>query len=234
MSITSDVAAPKQLLIKAQSKSNGLTTSIFGVGLLLTGFITLKILPNELAIAGFVIVCLGIIASIIGYYKLKEPDYAMTIDEKGILYQHRYGQWFIYWDNVQRIDVPRASRGLDLIDLHLVGIKLKTYPEFLHTVSQRLMTNMLMEQRPLLAHNNDDGCATGFCAGEDLVLKGKVKLADGTVLTGVKAMFVQRMTLLRKRLGFDIYINEAELDRAPKDFVALLRACQSDVISNRR
>lgn len=233
MSIINQAAAPKQLFIKAQSKSNGLTTSIFGGSLLLIGFIMLKVLPSELSITGFVIVSIGIIASIMGYYKIKEPDYSMTIDEKGILYQHRHGQWFIDWANVQRIDVPKANLGLELIDLHLVGIKLKTYPKFLQTVSQRLMTNMLMEQRPLLMHNNDDGCATGFCAGEDLVSNGKIKLVDGTVLTGVKAMFVQRMELLRKRLGFDIYINESELDRSPKDFVALLRACQNDVLSNR-
>ena len=111
----------------------------------------------------------------------------------------------------------------------MVGIRIKSYPDFLSVISQRLMTNTLMEQRPLLMQNMDDSGQTGQCPSNDLIEEAKYKLADGQILTGVKGMFANRMHKLRDRLGYDVYINEAELDRSANDFVILLRNCHADV-----
>jgi hypothetical protein len=219
----------KRIFIKAQSKSNGITSSLIGVGAIILGLTLTKVLPAHMVILGFIVVSIGIVACVIGFYKIKEPNYSVMLDDAGIHYQHRYGKWFIAWENIQRIDTPRVTRGVELVDLRVVGVKLKAYPEFLGTVSQRLMANILMEQRPLLMHNADPNCTTGMCGGEDIVAASKYKLPDGTVLTGVRGLFVNRMQKLRGSLGFDVYINEAELDRDVGDFVGLLRACQADI-----
>jgi hypothetical protein len=111
----------------------------------------------------------------------------------------------------------------------MVGFKIKEYSSFLANISQRLMTNTLMEQRPLLMQNMEANCNTGECAGSDLIEDQKFKLPNGKLLTGVQGMFANRMNKLRDRLGYDVYINEAELDRSVDEFVALVRALHENV-----
>jgi hypothetical protein len=217
--------------IRANSKGNGITSSIMGGSALLLGFILLTSLPKSLVLIAIGIISLGIIASVIGFYKIKEPEHSIILDQAGISYHHRHGQWHISWNNIQRIDQPRITRGIEQIDLHLVGIKLKTYPSFLDTISRRLMTNTLIEQRPLLMQNPDTECSSGMCGADDLIEKDRFKLPDGSFVTGVQGMFANRMNKLRSRLGFDVFINEAELDRPVHEFVQLLRACQADIAS---
>ena len=223
--------AEQRINIKANSKGNGITSSIIGGTALALGFILLTSLPKSLILIAIGVISLGIIASVIGFYKIKEPEYSIVLDQMGISYHHRHGQWHIPWDNIQRIDQPRVTRGIEQVDLHLVGIKLKTYPAFLASISRRLMTNTLIEQRPLLMQNPDAQCSSGMCGADDLIEKDRFKLPDGSFVTGVHGMFANRMDKLRSRLGFDVYINEAELDRPVDEFVQLLRACQADIVT---
>ena len=51
-------------------------------------------------------------------------------------------------------------------------------------------------------------------------------LENGEVLTGIKAMLANRMTQLRERLGYDVYISASDLDRSPAEFVTFIRQCQ--------
>jgi hypothetical protein len=43
-------------------------------------------------------------------------------------------------------------------------------------------------------------------------------------------MFANRMTKLRARLGYDIFVAASELDRPEQEFVELLRQCQQRVL----
>lgn len=202
---------------------------VVGIIALLIGFSLLGVIPQQFILIAIGCIAIGIIAVVIGFFKIKEPEHSLVINPNGIQYHHRNGQWFIPWDNIQRIDCPRVTKGLSQVDLQMVGIRIKSYPDFLSVISQRLMTNTLMEQRPLLMQNMDDSCQTGQCPSNDLIEEAKYKLADGQILTGVKGMFANRMHKLRDRLGYDVYINEAELDRSANDFVILLRNCHADV-----
>lgn len=215
--------------IKAASKGNGLTSLLGGSIAILVGVILMGIIPQQYGLLAIAFVAIGIIGLVIGFFKLKEPDHSLIIDPVGIKYQHRYGYWFITWENIQRVDTPRVTRGLDHVDLSMVGFKIKSYAPLIGNISQRLMTNLLMEQRPLLIQNTDPSCQTGQCPSSDLIEEQQHKLPEGEVLTGVKGMFANRMQKLRDRLGYDIYINEAELDRSADEFVALIRACHEDV-----
>ena len=44
-------------------------------------------------------------------------------------------------------------------------------------------------------------------------------------------MFAHRMSKLRTRLGYDIFVAGSELDRPEQAFIDLLRQCQLQVIS---
>lgn len=222
-------APDKVIRIKAASKGNGLTTLLFGVVALTLGFTLLGLISQSFILVAIAFIALGIIAVVTGFFKIKEPDYSVILTEQGIHYQHRYGTWDIPWENLQRIDAPRVTRGIEQVDLCMVGFKIKEYSSFLANISQRLMTNTLMEQRPLLMQNMEANCNTGECAGSDLIEDQKFKLPNGKLLTGVQGMFANRMNKLRDRLGYDVYINEAELDRSVDEFVALVRALHENV-----
>ena len=54
---------------------------------------------------------------------------------------------------------------------------------------------------------------------------------SGEEFRGIKAMFAHRMSKLRTRLGYDIFVAGSELDRPEQAFIDLLRQCQLQVIS---
>ena len=220
------------ITIRAASKRNGITTTLIGVGLVTLGFIVITLLPNILFLPGIFIASAGIVGLVMGWFKIREPIYSLEITPEGIRYIHRNGEWQLEWENVQRIDAPRVTRGIEVRDLEMVGFRLKRMEPVVDSISPRLATNILMEQRPLLLQNPDEKCVTGNCASADLLEDDQFKLPDGRLLRGVQAMFASRMSKLRERLGYDLFIAAAELDRPVNDFVALLRNCQESVTIN--
>jgi hypothetical protein len=128
--------------------------------------------------------------------------------------------------------VPKVTHGLELKSLEMVAIKIKNYSVFLEKVSPRLMTNILMEQRPLLFQimPSTKDCATGNCHSDDMLEHDYFKDSNGKEYKGIQAMFANRMTKLRARLGYDIFVAGSELDRPEQEFVDLLRQCQQRVL----
>ncbi|MBU3020780.1 DUF2982 domain-containing protein [Aestuariibacter sp. A3R04] len=217
-------AAP--ILVRATSKSNGITACVLGgSGLLLSAF-WLKYMPEWLFLAGIFLTSASIVSLLIGWFKIREPQYSIEISPEEIRYHHRLGNWFLHWDNIQRIDCPRVQQGLEHVELEAVGIKIINYADFLRTISPRLATHLLMEQRPLLMHSKEESCATGGCYNHTMFDDKQFSTPEGETFTGVKAMLANRMQTLRASLGYDIYISAADIDRDPPAFVVLLRECQ--------
>ncbi|MDM7861241.1 DUF2982 domain-containing protein [Alteromonas sp. ASW11-36] len=217
------------IAIRATSKRNGITTTLIGVGLLVVGLTVISAFSKYLFLVGVFVASAGIVGIVMGWFKIREPNFSLQITPDGITYMHRSGQWQLTWDNIQRIDAPRVTRGIETRDLELVGFRLRDTTSVIETISPRLATNILMEQRPLLLQNPDENCTTGTCAGNDLLEDDRFKTASGKVLRGVQAMFAHRMQKLRERLGYDLYIAAAELDRPVDEFITLLRSCQEQV-----
>lgn len=215
------------IFIRAVSKRNGLTTLMLGAGALTLSVLWLTFAPDWLFLAGIFFTSASLVTLLVGWFKLREPNHSIEISPQQIVYHHRRGNWVIDWDNVQRVDCPRVRQGLDHVNLEAVGIRLKQYAPFLQAVSPRLATHLLMEQRPLLLHNFDSNCASGDCFNQELFDDKHFKLETGEMLTGIKAMLANRMQQLRTRLGYDIYVSAADLDRSPDEFVALMRQCQA-------
>ncbi|WP_051275614.1 DUF2982 domain-containing protein [Aestuariibacter salexigens] len=215
--------------IRATAKRNGLTTLLVGLAGFFVAYAVIGLLPESFFLFGIMITSASIVALLIGYFKIREPAHSMELDKQQMIYKHRHGQWTVDWDNIQRIDVPRVFEGLEHKDLNIIGIRLKDYAPLLDSISPRLATNILMEQRPLLLQNRDPNCASGTCFGDDLIESDRFKLSDGTAIRGIKAMLANRMTKLREQLGYDLYISASELDRQAGEFVQLLRDCQNRV-----
>ena len=115
---------------------------------------------------------------------------------------------------------------MEHIPLETIGFKIKSYTDFLNTISPRLATHLLMEQRPLLMQNIGENCASGSCYEQSMFDDKPFVMDDGTVIKGVKAMLAHRMVELRNRLGLDIFISSSELDRDATEFAALISQCQ--------
>ena len=219
------------IFIRATAKRNGLTSLIAGcVGILLSiGLFAL--LPDALFLLGIFALTTSIVAILIGWFKLREPPHSFEITKQAICYYNRRGQWQLEWDNIQRIDVPRSTRGIELKDMELVGIKIREYGPLLKSISPRLITNLLTEQRALILQS--DKCVSGTCYSEAMFEDDKYKLEDGTELRGIPAMMANRMKRLRELFGYDLFISTTELDRDKEEFVQLLRQCQNQIVLNR-
>jgi hypothetical protein len=220
--------------IRSIAKRNILVSAITGCLTLIFGSLLLILLPVDYYLIGIFIISLSLVFLLIAWVKFREPTHSFLLSKKDIIYQSRHGRWRLAWDNVQRIDIPKVHQGMLNVSIEMVGIKLKRYPEFLSDVSPRLMTNLLMEQRPLLFHqlseNNSQSCSTGQCATDGLIEDDSFKDEQGQLFRGIQAMFANRMTRLRSTLGYDLYIAVSDLDRPKEEFVNLLRQCQQRVI----
>jgi hypothetical protein len=173
------------------------------------------------------------VAFLIAWVKFREPPFSFLLSKTSILYKHRHGQWQLDWQNIQRMDVPKISSGLGQNHLEMIAIKIKDYPVFLDSISPRLMTNILMEQRPLLFQETGQSkdCAKGSCYSDDLLENDYFKDISGREYRGIQAMFAHRMAKLRNRLGYDIFVAGSELDRPEQAFIDLLRQCHLQVVS---
>lgn len=219
------------IFIRAQSKSGGLTSLTIGGVALVLGSMVMLWLPVELRLAGIFIISGSLVAMLIGWFKLREPEHSLQLTKSAIKYHHRSGQWQIKWENIARIDVPRVQRELQHQSLTMVGIRIHDYDDFLQQISPRLMSNILMEQRALLIQTFKDQYKEGTKSindyGDYLVEDTEYTSENGQKYTGLQAMFAHRMNRLREGLGYDLYINAAELDRSAEEFVSLLKECKS-------
>jgi len=221
------------ILVKAQAKSGGVTSMVIGGSGVLLGVMLLSWFPDWLRLMGIFVLSAGIAALLLGWFKLREPEYSMALTRTEIRYQHRYGQWALDWNNISRIDVPKVYRHLAHQPLTMVGIRIVDYDAFLSAISPRLMSNILTEQRPLLLQGLKQQLQEGkknISEYSDYILEDTEFTSDkGQKYTGLQAMFAHRMQRMRESMGYDLYIATAELDRSADDFVRLLRECQASV-----
>lgn len=220
--------------IRASSKRNGLTTAIAGIVSLVLSSLLMAVLPTDLRLGSIFLISASLVTLLIGWLKIREPAFSLTISKQNITYQHRFGRWTVSWQNIQRIDVPTIEVTLQRKQLDLVGIKLKHYPPLLSSISPRLANNLLLEQRPLLLQNKPEVLEENVSNyGANLLEDDRYSTEEGEQFTGIQAMFANRMAKLRERLGYDLYLQESELDRPATEFVALLRQCQAHALQVR-
>ncbi len=219
--------------IKSQAKRNVIVTLLVSILVICLGNLCLIMLPAQYYLIGIFLISLSLVGFILAWVKIREPEFSFFLTRHAIQYRHRFGIWQLDWHNIQRVDIPTINQAGHVKKLDMIGIKIKDYSDFLETVSPRLMSNILMEQRPLLLQgdNPDDNCHNGHCYGQDLLENDQYKDSSGKLYTGIKAMFANRMIKLRQRLGYDIFVAGAELDRSEQAFIDLLKQCHQQVVT---
>ena len=113
------------IYIKSSASSNGITTLLIGLAVAFVGSLILILMPPLFFLVGVLFLSGSIVAFVMGFYKLQEPKYSLKITKQSIEYYHRKGKWILPWDNIQRFDVPRVHKGLDHVDLELIGFRLR-------------------------------------------------------------------------------------------------------------
>lgn len=217
--------------IRAQAKRGALASIAVGCSGLLVGALLLMWLPELLRLVAIFAISVGLVGLLLGWFKLREPKHSLVLSKTHIIYYHRLGQWQTHWSNIARIDVPQIHIDLEYLPLAVVGIRLRSYEPLLNSMSPRLMNNMMLEQRSLLLQALKGQKEQNSEFDDHLLEADKFTSEDGKVYRGLQAMFANRMSKLRNSLGYDIFINAAELDRPPTEFVTLLRQCQQ-IIDN--
>jgi hypothetical protein len=212
----------ESIFIKAASSHNAMTSILIGSGLVLAGAFACVALPKLFFLPGVFIISGGIVGLIIGFFKLREPEYSLELTREHIIYYHRRGKWRISWENIQRIDVPRVTKGMEQVDLEMIGFQLRDADIFLDEISPRLITYLLMEN-----------ATSGRSYGADMIEDETFLRTSGETVKGVSAMFGHRMGKLRNQLGYDIFISTNEIDRDVKKFISLLKDCQDSAIKSK-
>jgi len=164
---------------------------------------------------------------LLGVGKLIEPPVSLVITPDQIRYLHRRGSWEISWENIIRYDVPRLSRILDLEDAPFLGFRLHNVDEVLNSISPRLASALLFEQRQLLTmalrHERPD--QNDYSQYFDI--PSQYVSPSGTVYKGLIASFGLRMEQMRDLLGYDLYVSATALDREIYEFKAHLQKLQA-------
>ncbi|WP_416307327.1 DUF2982 domain-containing protein [Neptunicella sp. SCSIO 80796] len=215
------------ICIRSQAKRNSLTTLVISIILLLAGWVWISWLGKDLALPGYFVVAAGIVGLFLAWSKISQPQYSLILHRDFLQYQHKYGQWTLNWQDIQRVDQPRKHDGLSQQPLNFLAIKLKRQQSLLSSISLRLASNLLLQQRHLLLFGDNENCSSGQCYAENLLEKDTFTTEEGVNLTGIQAMFARRMQRLRVDLGYDLYIEANELDRPVEEIVTLLRQCIS-------
>ncbi|MCL1078194.1 DUF2982 domain-containing protein [Parashewanella spongiae] len=210
----------KEFHICPRKKYDGSTFTFCGFLGLIISF-TLFISSSYFA-PGLVFFTLGAVSLILGAAQLLEPSISFTLSTNGFTYFHRRGLVDIDWKNIQRIDVLRVANGLEMIELPYIGVKLKRINPILDSISPRLATGLLTEQRSLMitasAQTEDEHALEAYLNHEFLPLT-----VNDERYRGVLAMFGRRSLMLERFLGYHLYIPADSFDRDINDFLKLLR-----------
>lgn len=164
----------------------------------------------------------ALVTFITGVAKYLQPQYSLYITPDGIKYQHRYGQWHINWQQIQRISLINETYGLQSIQLPYIGIRLLDLSVVATNISPRLANRLIHEQRPLLAL----AIKMGYLTMQQSTLSFEpYTLPSGQVLKGPLAAFLHHSAALHSALGYHLFLPESAVDRELSEFCTLLTQC---------
>lgn len=146
----------------------------------------------------FVAAGLGMFA---GWAKLAEPAYFLQMDDLGVQYRHRNGNWTLPWQSFLYSGIPQYEQRA----LAYIGFKVTDYDSFLQHLPLRFAVRIMSEQRALYIEAVRQGCESGRCASE-LLVEGEHFNTSKQQYTGIKAAFAYRMQRLSAQTGFDLFV----------------------------
>ncbi len=217
------------LQIKPISKRNAITTTVVSSIVLMALLMFVGLAPGQI-IAVYVLFLAATVGLIIGIGKLVEPNVSLKFDHDALEYYHTKGHWRLDWDNIQRVDLPRVHAGQDMVELSFVAFRINQLEPFLDSISLRLASHILIEQRALLLRGYKDSGKCISCAEDTLLNMDDYKAPSGKVYKGLLAALAWRMEAMAELMGYQVYLPTSALDREPHSFINMVKQFQRQAL----
>lgn len=169
----------------------------------------------------------SLIIGFIGIIKILEPNTSFILSKQSILYQHKYGKWLLPWSAIANVCRISEIVGIEKLPLPYVGIRLNEIDSLIATISPRLASRLIHEQRPLIHFALQHQLLTL----EQATINFTSFKHKNTEITGPTAAFLHQSMHLKNAFGYHIYLPESALDRTCTEFSILLNQCKNTVIS---
>ncbi|OEF53033.1 hypothetical protein A1OW_07515 [Enterovibrio norvegicus] len=214
----------KNLLIYPPNQRVGKYFTVAVVALVIIVLSLILINPQVKAIPAFLglfLLCgLGLYISRV----IDEQRISFSLSNMHIQHHTPKGGWSVKWRDIREIGIPSVSQEGWHHPLPWVGIRLKDYEPFLDSISFRLASHIIMEQRGLLLSAYRRAEEPNTTPLEDMMFDDKPYVSPtGKTYKGLVAMLANRMAYNRELLGYDVFVSEDLLDRPLEDFVGLTR-----------
>ncbi len=214
--------------IRATTSRYGMETLLLS-SLLLVCVMTFNALTDgDISLVEIFLLSTALAGMVLGYFKLKQPFYSLSMSAESLSYHHPYGGWQLPLANFKKAGIPFVINGYDEIPLSVVGIQLYDVDAFLSSLSPRMAAKLLVEQRHWHLAGVKAHCKNGNCPDEWLIECDSFVSDAGIRYTGLLAMFANRMIVMRKLLGYELIIPATALDRDSDEFVYFLMRWQRD------
>lgn len=209
------------LLIKPQSKRNGLFLLVLGLVFMLICFMLnmaywhlFKLQLTVLMLASFIVV-------LIGYFKNNEPQISYKLTPETLKYYHRRGQWQLNWSNVLRIGEVNADILGARVRLPYIGIRLTSLESLAQSIPPRLANKLIHEQQELVklaVKNSQLTLVQGAIHFDGYKFKGQL-------IKGPVGAWLHQSDNLAIAYGYHLYLPEDSFDRDLDQFLSLLKSC---------
>ncbi len=211
------------ILIKARSNHNALFLLLLASILFMITLALSQHYWRQFHLVITFIYLTELVVFITGLAKYFQPTFSLTLTPNVIKYHHRYGEWQLNWQDIQRISLLNETLGIDQLQLPFVGIRLTAIATLATSISPRLANRLIHEQRPLLAM----AIRLQLISFEQSQLNfSPFTLANGEKIKGPLAAFLHHSSVLHNALGYHLFIPESALDRELHEFCVLLNQCK--------
>jgi len=216
------------ILIKPLARHHANFLSLLGGITLLLTLLLCNFFWQQARLPLILMILIAIVIIFIGILKWSEPQHSFILTPKKLHFAHRYGFWQLNWQQISYINKISETFGIEQYQLAYIGIRLNNLSKLACSISPRLASRLLHEQRPLLA----------FClrhqliSAEQSIINFTAYIDDnGNEITGPIAAFLHHSELLKNALGYHLYLPESSLDREINEFITLLKNCKNNSIS---
>lgn len=172
---------------------------------------------GENTLAGLLCVAFFGGGGIYGIPRMARRKVSMVLTAEGIEQRYPEGRAFIPWVDVEAVGI------VGVLTTKLVGIRLSSYDHYLNEMSPEVaeFINKSLPYMKLMAR----GASLAHVSGG----LGHWVKSQGSSLKdfGKVGSLAEALTWSRENYGYDLTLSWAELDRSPKEFVALLEQYRS-------
>jgi hypothetical protein len=172
----------------------------------------------------------GVLLIFVGILKYSEPVHSLSLTKQTLSYVHRYGGWSIRWHDVMLVSHPSVSIGLERCYIPYIGIKLRNVTGVAHSVSPRLASRQIHEQRDILmlAHQQE------LLSLEQITINfSDFTLDNNESINGPRAAWLHQTQALRSAYGCDLYVPITSFTQSPQQMVAILNKYRLAAVCDR-